>query len=119
MHVEYESLSDMMQLGLSRKEINTFYKCFLKIDKAKQKCFQITDFLNYLNVEVTPLVIQVFGELDLSTDGMLNFREVCWLVFLFDFLLDPVCRSFCLISVSFFFLMVIVYFEYLEILCTP
>jgi hypothetical protein len=68
----------MQLLGLNRSEINTFYKAFTKVDKKKQGYFAITELLKHLKITVSPFTLRAFGELDLSTDGMLNFREVCY-----------------------------------------
>lgn len=72
---DHESHSDMKRLGLTWNEINTFHKAFAKIDKKKQDSFAITELLTFLKIDAVPLTVQAFGELDLSTDGMLNFRE--------------------------------------------
>jgi len=74
--LDRESLSDMKRLGLDRGEINTFFRAFKKVDRMKQDCILISDLLRFLNINEVPLTIRAFGELDLSTDGMLNFREV-------------------------------------------
>ena len=68
----------MMRLGLNRDEINTFYRSFNKVDNQKQNSISIKSLLNYLKIDATPLTMRAFGELDLSADGMLNFREVCY-----------------------------------------
>lgn len=70
-----ESLSDMKRLGLDRGEINTFFRAFKKVDRMKQDCILISDLLRFLGINEVPLTMGAFGELDLSTDGMLNFRE--------------------------------------------
>ena len=80
---DFESLSDLKRLGLTSKEIDIFYKAFCRIDKSRRGSFRISDFLEYMNVEISPFVFRVFGELDLSTDGVLNFREVNIFLILF------------------------------------
>ena len=66
----------MKRLGLTKRDIDIFYEAFLKVDTSNQGSFLIEDLLMYLGIDPSPLVMGVFGELDLSTENTLNFREV-------------------------------------------
>ena len=66
----------MKRLGLTRSEIDTFYRAFLKVDKEKEGSIKISDLLEHLGIYPSPVIMRVFTELDLSNDDMLNFREV-------------------------------------------
>lgn len=77
-HVEgqdYESYSDIKRLGLTRSEIDTFFRAFKKVDGKGRDQILISELLNYLDINPSPIALHIFSELDLSTEGMLNFRE--------------------------------------------
>jgi len=63
-------------LQLTRSDSLSLHACFSEIDEDGSGQISVDEFLNYVDVEMTPFNERVFGIMDEDGSGEMDFREV-------------------------------------------
>lgn len=70
------TLECLRKLHLNKKDIDKLYTAFCRFDLDGSGFIEQDEFLASLDIEKTPISVEVFNEIDRSDDKKMSFKEV-------------------------------------------